>query len=188
MTQLNDTELIKLAKDDLNNEAFEELVHRHSGIFINTVSRFCPQNRKTFWMQEIIEEKYNVFWDAISSFSEEKSQFHTWLANITKYKCKSQRTYENKKIDKDFIDDLEIELTNIEDKKSIHKDIEKNEIFPIIEKVINNKFSERDCKIFYDRFKKEKKLSEIAEEFELKPQRIEQIGNTILKELKKTLS
>ena len=58
----------------------------------------------------------------------------------------------------------------------------------IIESVIPNKFCERDCKIFYERFKNERKLSDIGEEFNLKPQRIEQIGNSILQELKNTIS
>jgi hypothetical protein len=38
----------------------------------------------------------------------------------------------------------------------------------IIESVIPNKFCERDCKIFYERFKNERKLSDIGEEFKFK--------------------
>lgn len=188
MKNLNDTELVKLAREDLDDNAFNELIERHSGIFVETVSRYCPQNRRNFWLQEILEEKYSVFWDAVSSFSEDKAKFNTWLANLTKYKCKTQRTKENKKVDKDFIEELDFDISNIHDKKSIYNDLEKNEIMSIIESVIPNKFCERDCKIFYERFKNERKLSDIGEEFSLKPQRIEQIGNSILQELKNTIS
>jgi RNA polymerase sigma factor (sigma-70 family) len=185
---LDDNELVRMAKEEQSNEAFNELIERHSGIFVDTVSRYCPQNRKNFWMQEILEDKYSFFWDAISSFSNEKSQFHTWLANITKYKCKSKRTSENKKADKEFIDDLELDVNNIEDNKSIVHELEKKEICSIIDNVVKKKFCERDCKIFYERFQKERKLIDIADQFNLKPQRIEQIGKTILKEIKDTIS
>jgi len=77
MSDLNDTELVKLARENLDDNAFSELVERHSGIFVETVSRYCPQNRRNFWMQEILEEKYSVFWDAVSSFSEDKSKYNT---------------------------------------------------------------------------------------------------------------
>lgn len=188
MSDLNDTELVKLARENLDDNAFNELVERHSGIFVETVSRYCPQNRRNFWMQEILEEKYSVFWDAVSSFSEDKSKFNTWLANLTKYKCKTQRTKENKKVDKDFVEELDFDISNIQDRKSIYNDLEKNEIMSIIESIMPTKFCERDCKIFYERFKNERKLSDIGEEFNLKPQRIEQIGKTILQELKNTIS
>lgn len=187
MKELDDFELVILAKENQDNEAFEELIERHTGIFMNTVSKFCPENRKNFWMQEIIDDKYNVFWDAILSFSNDKSQFHTWLSNITKYKCKSQRTYEKKKVDNDFIDDLELDTCNIEDSRSIYNEIEKNEIFSIIEEIIPKKFCERDCKIFFERFCKEKKLADIADNFNIKPQRVEQIGKAILNEIKETI-
>lgn len=187
MKELDDYELVFLAKEEQNSQAFEELIERHTGIFMNTVSKFCPENRKNFWMQEMVDDKYTVFWDAISSFSSDKSQFSTWLANITKYKCKSQRTHEKKKVDNTFINDLEFDLGNIEDCKSVYKYIENNEIFSIIEQVIPNKFCERDCRIFFERFKKERKLSDIAKDFDIKPQRVEQIGKTILKEIKETI-
>lgn len=188
MKDKEDNELVRLAKEEQSNEAFNELIERHSGIFVDTVSKFCPQHRRNFWLQELLEEKHSVFWNAVDSFKGEKSKFHTWLANITRYKCQTERTRQAKRQDEIFIGDVSDNLINqTPDSFDFDREIEKIDLNDIISKVLPNKFSERDCDIFYQRFEEGKKLNEISTQFGIQPARVHQIQNKILEEIKKEI-
>ena len=99
MENLSDLELINNLKKDTNlNESLNELINRHSGIYldmVNSYMRHCPLGSMK---QDIINDKeLTIYNSALKYDSSKKTKFSTFLGNEAKWKCLNANN-KNKKI------------------------------------------------------------------------------------------
>jgi len=99
MTQnQTDTELTFNLKNDTEAEAsLQELVDRHSGIFLDIVNNYIPNSSPTSHKQDIIDEIQYYIYNAGLKYDQNRgAKFSTFLGNEAKWLCLNQH-YKNKK-------------------------------------------------------------------------------------------
>ena len=181
MSDLTDPELASLVAEKQDDSALNELLERHSGIYIDMISKFLPYSSNSTEFKDLLNERTFAIWDAANTFDGgEKSQFHTWLANRTRYKCLTLRTQKKKKPEFVNIDDMELE-----DQNDSLDDLERKELMMEALNFIPDRFNERDCMIFEERFIGDKTQKDIAAKFDVKTQRVDQIEKKMVSRLKK---
>lgn len=102
---LTDCALTDLIKRENSEDALNELILRHSGIYVDMLKKFgfkCLTNNQ---VQDIMSEKDYVIYKAALEYDENKAKFSTHLANKAKYLCLTQKTKnKNNKISSNFED------------------------------------------------------------------------------------
>jgi len=93
-----DTELTHNLKNDIEAEAsLQELVNRHSGIFLDIVNNYIPNASPTSHKQDIIDEIQYYIYNAGLKYDQDRgAKFSTFLGNEAKWLCLNQH-YKNKK-------------------------------------------------------------------------------------------
>ena len=93
-----DTELTSNLKNNIEAEAsLQELVDRHSGIFLDIVNNYVPNNSPTSHKQDIIDEIQYYIYNAGLKYDQTRgAKFSTFLGNEAKWLCLNQH-YKNKK-------------------------------------------------------------------------------------------
>ena len=93
-----DTELAHNLQNDIESEAsLQELVNRHSGIFLDIVNNYVPNNSPTSHKQDIIDEIQYYIYNAGLKYDQTRgAKFSTFLGNEAKWLCLNQH-YKNKK-------------------------------------------------------------------------------------------
>jgi hypothetical protein len=93
-----DVELTYNLKKDIEAEAsLQELVDRHSGIFLDIVNNYVPNNSPTSHKQDIIDEIQYYIYNAGLKYDQTRgAKFSTFLGNEAKWLCLNQH-YKNKK-------------------------------------------------------------------------------------------
>ena len=93
-----DTELTFNLKNDFEAEkSLQELVDRHSGIFLDIVNSYIPNNSPTCHKQDIINDLQYYIYNAGLKYDENRgAKFSTFLGNETKWLCLNQH-HKNKK-------------------------------------------------------------------------------------------
>lgn len=178
MSDLSDSELVNLLVKKQDTGALNELLERHSGIFIDTASKYFPQNNVSEF-RDFLELKEYYIWDAARTFQEEKSQFHTWLSNRTRYACLTERSKKEK--EKLFVP--KIEDQEIEEEMSPDDYLSCRELMEDVKDFLINKTNERDYEIFYQRHINGEKLTNIAKQYGISTQRAQQINSHVEKQL-----
>ncbi len=82
--KLTDNDLIKLVKEEVSNDAFEELVNRHEKAFYKVAHKFSRKNPQ-LKLEELLEEIYIVFNNTIDKFKPEKCKFTTFLIHMSRW-------------------------------------------------------------------------------------------------------
>lgn len=84
-----DNQLIQAVKDDRSaNSAIQELILRHSGIFISIVSsHFERGNFLKFGLELIQEKDYYIYQAALKYNPSKKTKFSTFLGNEARWLC-----------------------------------------------------------------------------------------------------
>ena len=93
---MTDTDLTILVKESNDAEALNELISRHSGIYVDMLKKFGYKSLSANQINDIMQEKDYVIYKAALEYKPEKAKFSTHLANKTKYMCLTQKT-KNKK-------------------------------------------------------------------------------------------
>lgn len=185
---MEDSDLIKLILCDCDNDALEQLMEKHSGVFVQTINKYAPYNLSKYDKGLLFEEKPSIFFDAISSYDEERCQFVTWLANRTKFYCLSKRSLEKKySVFCEFEENLGGE-TDLTPDSYLDKKTKSAEILNLIE----NQFGKETRIIFEERYfggtgHVGKTFSEISQEIGVTPQAIQAKHKKVLKFLKNKL-
>ena len=93
-----DVELTANLKNDIEAEAsLKELVGRHSGIFLDIVNNYVPNNSPTCHKQDIIDEiEYYIYNAGLKYDQNRGAKFSTFLGNEAKWLCLNQH-HKNKK-------------------------------------------------------------------------------------------
>jgi len=180
-----DIQLIKKVKECKDNDSIKELIHRHSGIYVDMVNKYIPDSIEGINKNDIIQDKSFCIYDAAINFDENKNtKFSTYVGNLARWKCLN---IYNKKIkfpqscisevfnEKIFDSQDTIE---IEHKESI------KEILSIIDKISDRRVK----KIFKMRYNSGNKLTsweKIAKRLDLSIQGCINIHNKHLIEIRK---
>ena len=84
----SDLSLINKIKKDSNNKCLEELIDRHSGIYIYIVDKYTKSKYSSVCRSTILDDKdYVIYKSALDYNPNRNSKFSTFLANQTKWKC-----------------------------------------------------------------------------------------------------
>jgi DNA-directed RNA polymerase specialized sigma subunit len=182
--KMDDLSLIEKIKDHGDSSCFQEIVNRHSGIYLQMVHSYAPRSIAIDNINDLLDSKESHIYDAVQNFDETRNiKFSTYLGNHTRWLCLNAA---NKKthaqLDENF--DLEFESSEIIEKTESDT---LNKVFKYIEE---NEDS-RVAKIFKMRYVSvagKRKLvpwRKIAKEINLSIQGCINIHNSTLKKLKK---
>ena len=187
-----DIELILAVKQQPKKCTLElrELIKRHSGIFVDMVSKLVVRSNTFCNKPEILEEKDYCIYDSIMTFDESRGvKFSTHLANKTKWLC--LRAY-NKTKGRVILPSsnlqFDFDLSHLKDDGPI-KNISKKDAFSYATKIISKLPDKRAIKILRMRYIQGKgnKLMpwrEISEEIGLSKQACIDIHNKTLIKLR----
>ncbi len=94
----SDVKLTENLKNNIEPEAsLKELVDRHSGIFLDIVNNYVPNNSPTCHKQDIIDEiEYYIYNAGLKYDQTRGAKFSTFLGNEAKWLCLNQH-HKNKK-------------------------------------------------------------------------------------------
>jgi len=121
----SDVKLTENLKNNVEPEAsLRELVDRHSGIFLDIINNYVPNNSPTCHKQDIIDElEYYVYNAGLKYDQTRGAKFSTFLGNEAKWLCLNQH-HKNKKYllasstESEFI--FENKCVDTEDEKKPH--------------------------------------------------------------------
>mgnify|MGYP003641510318 CR=1 FL=1 len=84
----SDLSLINKIQQDNDGDCLEELIQRHSGIYVYIVDKYTKNKNYVTNRDFILDDKdYMIYQSALSFKPEKNSKFSTFLANQTKWKC-----------------------------------------------------------------------------------------------------
>lgn len=181
----SDKELTERIKNNsCDEDALKELICRHSGIYIDMIKVYAGKSFNQNQLNDFIDQKDSVIYEAAKKYDPERSKFSTYLANKTKYLCLSEKTRfqkESKIISLDDIDFCQSDKSLSPDEDCVH-----NESMANIMKMILNHQDSRVREIFQMRYFKTKtnKLTPwkvIAKKLDLSAQSCINIHNRTLK-------
>jgi len=86
---LEDVDLINNIKKQIDvEESLEELVNRHSGIYLEMVNSYASPNNPFIDYEELIQDKeYKIYNAAMKYDPDRGAKFSTYLGNETKWMC-----------------------------------------------------------------------------------------------------
>lgn len=75
-------------KNNLSNESLSQLIERHSGIYLEIVNNYIPNDCPYLNKKDLIEDKNYYIYQAALKYKEDKgAKFSTYLGNETKWMC-----------------------------------------------------------------------------------------------------
>lgn len=102
-----DNDLVSAVQANPASSSFEmqELINRHSGIYIDIVNNYIPSDCNFLSKIDILEEKnYRIYLAALKFDEDKGAKFSTYLGNETKWMCLNMFN-KNKKCQKFTIED-----------------------------------------------------------------------------------
>ena len=147
---LTDSALTDLVKSENNENALEELISRHSGIYVDMLKKFGMKCLTNNQVSDIMGDKDYTIYKAALEYDESKAKFSTHLANKTKYMCLTQKT-KNKK--NRFCTNLDDIIFCQKDKSSTpDESCKMNDSFSRILKLIDKHKDKRLKTLFHERY------------------------------------
>ena len=92
ISSLTDSDLTDLIKANNNEEALDELISRHSGIYVDILKKFGMKCLTENQVIDIMGDKDYTIYKAALEYDKAKAKFSTHLANKAKYMCLTQKT------------------------------------------------------------------------------------------------
>ena len=88
----SDKELTDNLKLDIDTESsLQELINRHSGIFLDIVTNYVPKNSTTGCRQDLINDlEYHIYNAGLKYDHTKNTKFSTFLGNEAKWACLNQ--------------------------------------------------------------------------------------------------
>mgnify|MGYP006088185767 CR=1 FL=1 len=180
-----DIELINKVRDLGDSPSVQELIDRHSGIYVDMVNKYLPDNMDGIMKNDVLEDKNFCIYDAAIKFDESKNtKFSTYIGNLARWKClnifNKSTKFPQCSVDETF--ESKVSYDSGTNKIQTKEDIERV-LFAI--DLIEDK---RARKIYKMRYKNNKKLTpwkKIAKKLDLSIQGCINIHNKHLTEIKK---
>jgi|TARA_R100000008_G_scaffold46546_1_gene27450 hypothetical protein len=183
---LTDTALTELIKENNDESALNELISRHSGIYVDMLKKFGFKSLTQNQVQDIMGEKDYVIYRAALEYDHTKAKFSTHLANKAKYMCLTQKTKnKNSKIVANF---EEVQLYQKDKSSTPDQSCDVNDSFNRILNLIEKHKDKRLKIIFHERYfcgrgGKLKPWKEVAKTINLSAQGCINIHDRAIKEL-----
>ncbi len=84
----SDLSLINKIKDEKDCASLQELINRHSGIYVDTVNKMIGDTCEFISKRDVLEDKdFFIYSAALKFLPEKNTKFSTYLANDTRWKC-----------------------------------------------------------------------------------------------------
>jgi len=188
---LTDTDLTVLIQEKNDELALQELISRHSGIYVDMLKKFGYNSLSFNQISDIMEDKDYVIYKAALEYNPEKAKFSTHLANKTKYMCLTQKTKNKKNLRLVSFEEREEQKKNNQQDRSKRPD--ENCVFnDSFKRILNLIFKHRDERlktIFNERYFngkgcKLKPWKLVAEKVNLSAQGCINIHDKAIKEIK----
>jgi len=106
INNLEDFQLVEnIKKNKKTEDSLQELIDRHTGIYLDIVNRYTQDGNTTNKLDLIDEKDYNIYQAALKYKKDKGTKFPTFLGNETKWICLNK--YNKKKKDPQInIDDI----------------------------------------------------------------------------------
>lgn len=106
INNLADFQLVEnIKKNKKTEDSLQELIDRHTGIYLDIVNRYTQDGNTTNKLDLIDEKDYNIYQAALKYKKDKGTKFPTFLGNETKWICLNK--YNKKKKDPQVnIDDI----------------------------------------------------------------------------------
>ena len=192
----NETD-IKLTHNLKNNieteESLKQLVDRHSGIFLDIVNNYVPNNSPTCHKQDIIDDLEYYIYNAGLKYDQDRgAKFSTFLGNEAKWLCLNQH-HKNKKYLLAASPESQFKLENASPETSTNTKHHFDEALLVkIFEIIDKHPDERVRRIFKIRyvdpqFNKLTPWQKVGKELKMSIQGCINIHNAAIKVIRKTL-
>lgn len=182
--KMDDNSLIERVKDFADDSCFQEIINRHSGIYLQMVHSYAPRSTPIDNFNDLLNSKESHIYDAIQNFDESRNiKFSTYLGNHTRWLCLNSA---NKRKHEQLEDSFDGVFESSESLEKLENET-LNKIFASI-KDFNDPRVEKIFKMRYVSVAGKKKLTpwrKIAKEINLSIQGCINIHNSTLKKLKK---
>tara|TARA_Y100000114_G_scaffold157281_1_gene188808 strand:- start:11500 stop:12096 length:597 start_codon:yes stop_codon:yes gene_type:complete len=147
---LTDSALTEMIRSENNEKALNELISRHSGIYVDMIKRFGSNCLTQNQIQDIMRDKDYTIYKAALEYDENKAKFSTHLANKTKYMCLTQKTKnKNSKVFNNF---EEIKFCQKDKSATPDESCRINDSFSRILNLIDKHKDQRLKVIFHERY------------------------------------
>ena len=147
---LTDSALTDLIKANNDENALDELISRHSGIYVDMLKKFGMNCLTQNQVSDIMKDKDYVIYKAALEYDENKAKFSTHLANKAKYMCLTQKTKnKNSKISNCFED---VEFSQKDRSPTPDEKCKTNDSFLRILNLIEKHKDKRLKTIFHERY------------------------------------
>ena len=191
LDEKTDLELISLVKERKNCTTYlQELINRHSGIYIEMVNQYMPQNMPFVSRVDLIDDKeYNIYKAILKYDPTRGTKFSTHLGNETKWMClnlyNKNKKYSQVEFDENF-------LSSLHDNNKPYQDEIKRELFNKVIEIAQDHPDARVGTIFEMRYvigNKNRVMpwKKIGKELNMSVQGCINIHNNTLKQLKHKL-
>ncbi len=189
METLSDLDLIKnIKKKKKIDESLQELIDRHSGIYLDIVNSFMKNCNNDSLRQEIINDKEYAIYNSVLKYDENRgTKFSTFLGNEAKWMCLNASNKNKKYVE---LNDNNYDFDNLRDEKEITASTLQDLILKDFNFEISNHPDKRIQKIFSMRYCGNKKLTpwrKISKAMNLSIQGCINIHNAALNSISKNI-
>jgi DNA-directed RNA polymerase specialized sigma subunit len=158
METLSDLDLIKnIKKKKKIDESLQELIDRHSGIYLDIVNSFMKNCNNDSLRQEIINDKEYAIYNSVLKYDENRgTKFSTFLGNEAKWMCLNASNKNKKYVE---LNDTNYDFDDLKDEKQTNASTLQDLILKDFNSEIANHPDKRIQKIFSMRYSGNKKLT-----------------------------
>ena len=189
MENLSDLDLINRIKNKRKiGESLQELIERHSGIYLDIVNSFMKNCNNDSLKDEIINDKDFAIYNSALKYDENRgTKFSTFLGNEAKWICLNAQNKNKKFV---AMNDSNYELDKIKDETDKSKALLEEQILRDFNEELKKHPDKRIHKIFSMRYSGTKKLvpwRKISKEMKLSIQGCINIHNAALNSISKNI-
>jgi len=189
MEILSDSDLIENIKNANNvDESLQELINRHSGIYLEMVNAFLRNCNNDSLKDDIVSEKDLIIYNSALKYDSTKgTKFSTFLGNEAKWTCLNASNKNKKFLE---LTDQNFDFQTLKEEKETEKEDFKNQILNKFKKHLDIYPDKRVSKIFNMRYENVNKLTpwrKISKEMDLSIQGCINIHNSALKTIAKKI-
>jgi DNA-directed RNA polymerase specialized sigma subunit len=189
MEILSDSDLIENIKNANNvDESLQELINRHSGIYLEMVNAFLRNCNNDSLKDDIVSEKALIIYNSALKYDSTKgTKFSTFLGNEAKWTCLNASNKNKKFLE---LNDQNFDFQTLKEEKETEKEDFKNQILNKFRKHLDVYPDKRVSKIFNMRYENVNKLTpwrKISKEMDLSIQGCINIHNSALKTIAKKI-
>jgi DNA-directed RNA polymerase specialized sigma subunit len=189
MEILSDSDLIENIKNANNvDESLQELINRHSGIYLEMVNAFLRNCNNDSLKDDIVSEKDLIIYNSALKYDSTKgTKFSTFLGNEAKWTCLNASNKNKKFLE---LNDQNFDFQTLKEEKETEKEDFKNQILNKFRKHLDVYPDKRVSKIFNMRYENVNKLTpwrKISKEMDLSIQGCINIHNSALKTIAKKI-